>query len=247
MTNTNNEIDYGDLTQVIGFAFEQMLKGIYTCLPGTVISYDGATKRARVRPAIQVMRTDGTFQDRPTIANCPVIHPAGGGFTVHLPIKAGDAVLMLFSQRGLSRFKQNFENAQPDEALLDIKDAIILPGFGGLELAPATADGVSMQSDDGENNVYVTDNHVQITSSSTVQIDANDDMIINADSVIMNADAIINGNLTWTGRGQGAGGAAPVLSGGVDVQGGTVTHNGVNIGNTHTHPGDSGGNTGNPN
>lgn len=45
----------------------------------------------------------------------------------------------------------------------------------------------------------------------------------------------------------GSGGGSNSISGGFAVEGGNLTHNGKNIGSTHTHPGDSGGITGAPN
>lgn len=45
----------------------------------------------------------------------------------------------------------------------------------------------------------------------------------------------------------GSGGGSNSISGGFAVEGGGLTHNGKNIGSSHTHPGDSGGNTGVPN
>lgn len=45
----------------------------------------------------------------------------------------------------------------------------------------------------------------------------------------------------------GSGGGSNTITGGFAVQGGSLTHNGKNIGSNHTHPGDSGGTTGAPN
>lgn len=45
----------------------------------------------------------------------------------------------------------------------------------------------------------------------------------------------------------GSGGGSNSITGGFKVEGGSITHNGKNIGSSHTHPGDSGGNTGVPN
>lgn len=42
-------------------------------------------------------------------------------------------------------------------------------------------------------------------------------------------------------------GGRNVITGGFEVQGGAITHDGKNVGSSHTHPGDSGGTTGAPN
>ncbi len=239
MSNLNNEIDYSNLSDVLKFTFEQMLKGIYTAMPGIIESYDLTTKRARVRPAIQIQRTDGSFIDRPVIANCPVLQPSGGGFVVNFPIKSGDAVMCLFSQRGLSKFKQVYQNTQPDEALLDQKDAVIIPGFGALNISPATSAGVSMQTESGNNHVYVEDGHIRVTSTANVQVDC--------DTMVVNGNVCVNGNIAWSGNATDKAGTGPAcFNNGAKFIGGNVTHNGQTIGDDHIHTGDSGGDTGVP-
>lgn len=47
--------------------------------------------------------------------------------------------------------------------------------------------------------------------------------------------------------GKAGSGNGNAIEGGFSVQGGSLTHDGKNIGATHTHPGDSGGTTGAPN
>ena len=44
MTNTNPELDYGNLSEVLRFTFEQMLKGIYTAMPGNIVTYESGFK-----------------------------------------------------------------------------------------------------------------------------------------------------------------------------------------------------------
>ncbi len=192
MSNVNNEIDYGDLTSVLSFAFEQMLKGVYTVMPGIIRSYNPTTKRARVEPAIQLQRTDGTMQSRPQIANVPVNFPSGGGFVFLPPIAVGDSVICLFSQRGLSRFKETFDVSAPDEGFFDIKDAMVIPGFGSLEITPASTTGACMQSEDGENAIIVENDGVTIQTSGNVKVDC-DTMTVNGNVEFNGATLTHNG------------------------------------------------------
>ena len=206
MSNKDPEKFYDNLPDLLEFAFSQMLKGIYTALPGVVISYNQGTKRAQVQPALDVLLTDGETAEQPTVANVPVIHPSGGGFTLLTPVRAGDTVLMLFTQRGLSKFKQVFSRTEPDrEGFFSLKDAVVLPGFGALQVSPATASGASMQSEDGANAVYVENGHIRITTSGTVRIEGN---------------TTIDGTLTVTGAASLGGGGT--VTGDLTVSG-TVT------------------------
>ena len=61
-------------------------------------------------------------------------------------------------------------------------------------------------------------------------------------------EVIVQGLLSYQSglSGRTGGGGGNVISGGLAMEGGSVTHDGTNIGSTHSHPGDSGGTTGAP-
>ena len=234
MSNIDPEINYEDLSTVLGFVFEQMLKGIWTVAPGVIDSYNASTKRARVRPALRTLLTNGESESQPVIVNVPVVHPSGGGFVVHLPVRRGDAVLMAFSRRGLSRFKQTFAEVDPDdEGFFSIKDACVIPGFGSLGITPATANGVSMQTEDGSNHIYVENGSVVVTSTGDVTVNASSTEI-NAATNVVNGDMTVNGTVRANSYASTGTGAASV-TGGLNVNGDEFTHNDVNVGEDHQH------------
>ena len=135
----------------------------HTALPGIVREYDGETKRARVQPAISLLEEDGGLVDRALLLDVPVVHPAGGGYVVHLPIAAGDAVMLVFSERGLTAFKRTFEQSAPDvDALMSERDAVAIPGFGALSISPVSGDALCIQREDGTVSVVITDGDVTI-------------------------------------------------------------------------------------
>lgn len=246
MSNFNEESRFENLTEALSFIFEQQMKGIYTCLPGVVVSYNAATKRAKITPAIKRLLTTGEALDLPDVVDVPICFPTGGGFSLLFPVKAGDACLLMFSQRGIENFKLTYAAEKPDEGLFALNDAIAIMGFGPLSLTPASATGASLQSDDGANFVTV--------ESGKVTIETTGEVIVNCASAEINANTLINGNLqvdgligsngyqTLTGSG------AAQINGGLDIIGGTVNHDSVNIGKNHTHSGVvvGGGNTGGP-
>lgn len=197
MSNLNPEQEYETLSEALNFIFEQRFKGIYTCLPGVIVSYDQATKRAAVQPALRRILTDDTEEQLPVIQNVPVCFPTGGGFSLLFPVVAGDTCLLAFSQRGIENFKVTYEQERPDEGLLDLNDAMAIMGFGPLSLTPASSNGVSLQSDDGQNAIIIEPGKVTIETTSNVTIDSPSTTII----------------------------------------GGSVTHNGINIGDDHVHSG----------
>lgn len=208
MSNLNAEQRYETLSEALSFIFEQRFKGIYTCLPGIIVSYDPSTKRAAVQPALRRILTDDSEQQLPIITNVPVCFPTGGGFSLLFPVAPGDTCVLVFSQRGIENFKETYEQEKPDEGLLDLNDAIAIMGFGPLSLTPASSSGVSLQSDDGDNSIVIEPGKVIIETTSKVTINSPE----------------------------------------VDIIGGKVEHNGVNIGDDHVHSGvqTGGSNTGVP-
>ena len=154
MSNRDPDAHYESLNQWFDFAALEWAKTyLHTVMPGIVESYDAATKRATVQPAINLLLNDeaGTTMAKPAIQNVPVAQTSGGGFLIQVPLKKGDAVLLFFSERGMDKFKETFEVADPlPNAFFDVRDAIAMPGFGAMEVTPVTTTGLSIQTEDGE-------------------------------------------------------------------------------------------------
>lgn len=267
MSNRNNETDYSNLTDVLSFAMEQFLKlRLHTMVPGIVQSYNQQTKRAVVRPALRRVRTDGGTFDLPAIVNVPIVFPSGGGFTLVFPLQNGDALPLVFSQRGLSRFKDVYEVTDPDTALFDLKDAVGLAGFGALTISPATTNGTSLQSEDGSNHIFVENGKIQVTSTASVIVNCQNATVNATNGTDHNGDLRVDGTITATediiaDRDIGftryivddgdVGGAININQNMVLNNANTFNHGTVPIDNRHTHPIDVDavpfeGNTGTP-
>ena len=236
-TNRNPESQEQSLAQLLSWHFEQLAKGVNTAAPGVVESYDPATKRARVRPALRLLLTSGETINKPAIIDVPVIHPAGGGYIMHFPLGAGDTVLLIFSQRGIENFKKTFQEADPPpDALFAERDAIALPGFGALPVTPA-GEGCTLQSEDGstfvevhsdrirlrhgEQDLTITDSGLEVDVNGKVSIVASGEVVIQGSKITMNGDVVVSGG-------------ASVL-GDLDVDGPAIRHAGTDVGMTHTH------------
>ena len=142
MSNRDRDPDdrYEAVQQGIPFFGGELLKRVHTSLPGVVVAYNAATRRARVQPAVDHMISpDGNphadFADlepmpNPVILDVPVIFPAGGGYTVHFPLLPDDPVLLLFSERDIADFKQRLKSGPPaSEDVMEIQHAVCIPGF----------------------------------------------------------------------------------------------------------------------
>ena len=199
--NSDMEQDYSSLTSVLLFAFEQMMKGIDTCLPGVVESYNPTTKRARVKPALRLLTTEGLSIEQAAIVNVPVLFPSFGGFTILGSLKPDDAVLLQFSQRGLSKFKQGFGVADPDDtSFFSRQDAVAIPGFGAMSVVPMTQDGISIQTEDGTQSIVVENGKIKITSATMVEVVAPVAKVTAATSAAVTSPAVsLSGAVTVTG------------------------------------------------
>ena len=64
------------------------------------------------------------------ILDVPVLFMAGGGFSVLVPFVPGDAVMLLFSERDIARFKATLETGPPlSEDIMEIQHAVAALAF----------------------------------------------------------------------------------------------------------------------
>lgn len=201
MSNVNRERDSESLSTVIDFAMTQFLRThLHTAIPGIIDSYDVTTRRARVRPALRLVKTgdrpgeDGEAVERALAVNVPVAWAAGGGGAPNglmsfIPLQAGDRGLLIFSERGLTEWKQTGELATPDKArFFDESDAMFFPFDFGHPADPTIVDSASasLQTYDGNTAFLVKQGEVKIkvgplsitATESSVTIDTPGDTVV---------------------------------------------------------------------
>ena len=192
-TVLNREKTFDSPTTAFGDFVREILKhGLHTAMPGLIDTFDAASRRARVRPALQLVTAEGEALERSPALNVPVLFPSGGGFSVLVPLSAGDPVWMMFSERGLSAFKRTFDLAIPDVTrFFDESDAVVLAGFGPLEVAPATETGLSLQTNDGARSVRVEEDAVEVHSENARVRVGSEEVVVDVDGpVVLNADEV---------------------------------------------------------
>ena len=206
MSNRDPDARYESPTQAIPFWGEQLLKhGVRTALPGVVVSYDTATNRARVQPAVDLLLTDGQSQTRAIILDVPVLFQSTSRYISHVALEANDPVWLMFSQRSLTAFKRTLTQGPPDtDAIMSETDAVAFPGFVPMNAVPR--DGYSIQTTDGSTYIELTEGNVTVMADSSTYIE------------------VTNGNVTIM--------AGTVTINGVDFS--THTHSGVQSGSGNT-------------
>ena len=163
MSNLDRGVEYTDFSTAMRFILHQWRKRFYTAMPGIVQKYDQATKRAIIRPAIQIQYTDDSLHSRPLLVNVPVIWPGGSKYVLHFPLEVGDTGMLLFSMRGIGSFKDTYEESPPDPGhFLDLNDPVFLPVFGALGITPTTDNGPALQKEDGTVSIHIDEDNVVV-------------------------------------------------------------------------------------
>ena len=142
--------------EVIKAGTDAALDDLHTAMPGVVDKYDSSTQLADVQPAIKrrFIMPDGTESSRdfPIINNVPICFPRAGDFFLSFPIKKGDSVLLIFSERSIDQWLEKGGKQDPIVTTLhDLSDAIAIPGVypKTQKLANAHADHVVLGHDGG--------------------------------------------------------------------------------------------------
>lgn len=187
MSNQQKEVVYDRASLAIPFAIEQWMKGVWTAMPGVVDTYEPTTRRAKVSPAISAEFTDGSVQKRGLLVNVPVVSPSCGEYLITYALESGDPVLLVFSMRGLSTFKKEFElGSSPGGSMFAASDAIAIPGFGPpltdtdfKTPAEAEADvdgmttGIAIQAKKGKAHISLGDDGI-VFSAPSIKFVTND-------------------------------------------------------------------------
>ena len=219
MSNLNPDASYRGPVQAITRFLEGRLMDVHTISVGIVQDFDGAKRRASIQPALDNVKTSGETVQKPLLLDVPVLTHQTKRWLIGLPLEAGDTVLLVYSERGIERFKRTLQRGAPEAGVMHAeKDAIAIPGFGPVgTVTLATEPGVTVQSVDGETAVFLEDEKItaKVTDTTVIVEDA---------KVTVKASAIkLDGDVTVTGS--------------VEVKGGGLTHKGKNVGLTHTHSG----------
>lgn len=136
------------LSEVLRDAIESRLVDVHTIKVGKVVSYDRNLQVADVQPVIQRPYNVGggnlDFEELPIIPNVPVVWLRAGGFYVHMPLAAGDHVVLGFTDDSIAEWRQSGEVTTPDDLKRhDLGSAIAFPGIahalGFLSVNPLDA------------------------------------------------------------------------------------------------------------
>lgn len=115
-------------------AMEGNQAGLWTAMPGVVQSVDLTKLTCVVQLAIQGRFEDPTgavnYVNIGVLHDCPIVFPSAGGFTITMPMAAGDEVLVVFASRCIDSWWQNggYANKPMEFRMHDLSDGFAIPG-----------------------------------------------------------------------------------------------------------------------
>jgi hypothetical protein len=122
------------ISEAINALIERIGQDLNVSLPGTIEDYDHENQLASVKPSLKrpLRSEDGEdveAESLPVIPNVPVVQPSGGGYFVHFPLKKGDPVTLIISDRSLDRWKERGGEVDPGFTHThELTDALAFPG-----------------------------------------------------------------------------------------------------------------------
>ena len=202
-----------DPEELLRTALEAHQAKMWTSLPGKVVKVNWAEQTMTVQPMIKsrVMQEDGTVKSvsMPPLQDVPFQNPSGGGATISMPVKAGDEVLVTFSSRSPDGWQQSGnESASPDSSMHGLSGGFAMLGF---KSKPEAAKITSPDPDALEIRSNDGQQKISLKPGGDVKLK--------------------NGANTFALSSS----TGCTITGDINFQGGTVKHNGHDIGETHKH------------
>jgi hypothetical protein len=204
----------GDLPSGIQEVLKKFLQsGIDDMLPCKIIAYNRVSNRATVQPMIKLVSTDNKAFSRNQLASVPVFNIGGGNFILSFPLNPGDLGWIKATDRDISNFLGSYNETSPDTRRMhDFDNGVFIPdAMRGWVISGEDTANVVLQNLDGTVKVSL--------GSNNIKIQAPDNVHIKTDNFIRP-----NAPILWVTASTSVILSAPV-----------VEHNGVNIGETHTH------------
>lgn len=229
---------------------EHLRAKVYTALPAQVTKVTSYPDKQMVDVRVMVSEVypDGKSLNGADLLDVPILFPSGGGGLLSFPIAVGDPVLVVFLKRCLDEWigGEGDHKVTTLKRQFSLADAVAIPGLYPIK---------KHLNPDPDNVVLkFAGSSVTLYKNGDVKVDAAKDLIANAVGKITasagtDIEATANGNINVTAVNTvNITGSSINLVGNVAISGGSLTHEGTNIGDNHKHSGVESGlsNTGNP-
>lgn len=216
-----------------------IMSNLRVSMPGIIQSFDPESVTCVIQPAINGSETDEAGNpvslNLPLLVDVPVVFPRGGGVTLTFPVKAGDECLVIISDCCIDFWWQSGGVQEPvDTRRHDLSDAfaIVGPQSQAQKISGISTNSAQMRSDDGSTFFELN------PTTQTINIVAPGGFNVTSPLSTFSAAVTIKGLLTWMAGmvGSTASGVAAKITGAINFLG-TLTSNGKDISDQHTHGG----------
>ncbi len=172
------------LVDCLNTFFRERMKGVFTALPGHVVSFDPATQQAQVQIGISGQDNAGNAVSPTVIGDVPV-YVYGADYVVETAIKPGAEGLIVFAQRCIDGWVNSggvAANPLP-RRMFSVADAFFLPGFRSAPKCVTSHknDGMRMRNKAGSQYVWLHESgDIEATNGAgTIKIAASGVVTIN--------------------------------------------------------------------
>ncbi len=161
-----NPANARDLAGALAFALTKYGQRTDDMLPARVLSYDRATRTAKVIPAIPAVTTANEVVQKGIVASVPVFHYGCGGWVISFPLEVGDLGWIKANDRDISKFKatQSSASGPPTQRTHTFEDAMFFPDAVFREISLADEAGLCIQSLDGSVSIVLVGDKIKITA-----------------------------------------------------------------------------------
>ncbi|MEN3753726.1 Gp138 family membrane-puncturing spike protein [Mangrovibacter sp. SLW1] len=215
----------------------RIMANLRVSMPGIIQSFDPDTVTATVQLAVygKEYATDGSLVSAPVplLVDVPVEFPRGGGCTLTFPVKQGDECWVLFGDRCIDFWWQNGGIQEAvDSRMHDISDATVFvgPQSQANKISGISTSAAQLRSDDGSTYFELNPTTQKIKVVAPGGLDVTTPLATFSDKVT------VTGLFTFLGGliGSTVNGTAATITGAINFIG-SLTSNGKNISDTHTH------------
>lgn len=143
------------------------LAGLNTAIPAIVDKFDADKKSCDAVPVFKKRYKNGDVASMPIIQNIPVVFLQTANSIISVPLKRGDIVLLVFSQRAMDEWKTKGGILEPiDKRKHDLNDAVAIPGILPLGKGLAS-DKEALKIQNGDLTIKVYENgKLEVKNSS---------------------------------------------------------------------------------
>ena len=198
--------------ELLKAAIWSQLSRVYTSIPCIIVTVHDNLEEQRVdvQPCINLMKDDGTIEERGVILNVPVMFPSSSTSAITFPLNVGDNVACLFSMRAMEVFNESDgKPSTPDNyAKFNQKDAYCIPG---LQTRRASVNNPANHRLTHNTKDLVVCHNIGTANEVEIRLKPNGDMIVTSPNkvevkcktAVINATtslAVTSPNTTWNGN-----------------------------------------------